>query len=158
MKKILFLILMVWGTLVSHAEEQQRLFANVGIFAPYTIDATVGYEIPFGYGNAFSVFGEAGNHWRTPVCHNFWKGYYWDGGVNYKHRIARFKNGNLRLVGGMYCGAVRDNFYFGNEVNIEYNHTFSNNWQITLTQRNCINYLHGDLFRNGIMIGLKIPL
>lgn len=55
------------------------------------------------------VYGEVGNHWQKPVCHNFWKGYFWDGGMVYKHRLARYKNGMMRLRLGPQFGAVQKN-------------------------------------------------
>lgn len=159
MKKLIFLFaLIICSSLAGRADEPKRLFANVGIMAPYTLDATIGYEHPIGYGHAFSVYAEAGNHWETPVCHRFWHNYFWDGGGSYKHQIARWKNASLRVVGGMYFGAIRTDFFFGNELNLEFNYRFRNNWMFTLTQKNTINYLHGDLFRNGVMVGLKIPI
>ena len=158
MKKLVFLLIVLFTSFAARTEEKQRIIANVGIMAPYTLDATVGYEYPIGYGHAFSVYGEAGNHWDTPVCHNFWKQYFWDGGGNYKHQIVRWKNASLRVVGGMFFGAVRRDFFFGNELNLEFNYRFRNNWMFTLTQKNTVNYLHGDLFRNGVLIGIKIPL
>lgn len=49
----------------------------------------------------------------------FWKGYYWDGGVNYKHRLKRLKNGQLRVRGGVTAGADQTDFFFGAEVGFE---------------------------------------
>lgn len=131
---------------------------NVGILAPYTLDATIGYEHPIGFGDAFEIYGEAGNHWRTPVCCQFWKGYFWDAGALYKHRLARFKNGSFRVVGGVQTGMNRHDYFFGVEAGFEYNYVFPNNWVFSLRQKNTVNFLHGDVFRCGIMIGFKIPL
>lgn len=142
----------------SFADESGRLDIKAGVFAPYTLEATIGYEMPIGFGHAIEIFGEAGTHWQTPVCHMFWKKYYWDGGAAYKHQLVRFKNGNFRIVGGAYCGAFQRNCFFGFEAGFEYNYTFANNWQLTLSQKNQFNFLNGDHFRNGVMIGVKIPL
>lgn len=159
MKKILFIMLVVVAWIPTFADEPSRLAANVGVLAPYTLDATVAYEMPTGYGHSWYVFGEAGNHWQTPACHMFWKKYFWDGGAGYKHRLVRYKNGSLRLFGGAYCGAYLHKVFFGAEAGFEYNYTFPNNWQFTVTQKNNVNFLHHvDTFRNGLMIGLKIPL
>ncbi len=149
---------MVAICLPSFADEPSRISVNAGVFAPYTLDATVGYERPSGFGHSWCIFAEAGNHWQTPACHMFWKKYFWDGGIEYKHRVVRYKNGSLRLFGGAYCGADVKKFFFGCDLGIEYNYTFANNWQFTVSQKNNFNFLHGDLFRNGIMIGIKIPL
>lgn len=158
MKRYIIILMMALYWFGLRADEPARLSVNAGVFAPYTLDATVAYEMPTGWGHSVSLFAEAGNHWQTPVCHMFWKKYFWDGGIEYKHRLVRYKNGSLRLFAGAYCGAFVRNFYFGCDLGLEYNYTFANNWQFTVSQKNNINFLHGDTFRNGVMIGVKIPL
>ena len=159
MKRLFLFLIALLPFLSSYAGDgDKHLTFNVGAMAPYTLDATIGYEHPIGHGNAIEVFGEIGDHWRTPVCHNFWKDYFWDGGVAYKHRIARFKNGRLRATGGMQCGMVKRDVFFGLEIGLEYNYVFSNSWELSIREKNTVNFLHGDVFRAGIMIGLKIPL
>lgn len=150
--------MMVIAILPSFADDTSRLSINAGIFAPYTLDATIGYEKPVGFGQSIAIFGEAGNHWQTPICHKFWKKYFWDGGLEYKYRVVRYKNGGLNLFGGAYCGAYVKECFFGFHIGIEYSYTFSNNWQFTVSEKNNFNFLHGDRFRNGLMIGVKIPL
>ena len=125
---------------------------------PYTLNANIGYEYETENGHAYEVFGELGDHWQTPVCHNFWKGYYWDGGAVYKHQLKRLKNGSFRVFGGAHCGAEQTHFFFGIRAGFEYNYVFQNNWEFSVTQLNTVNFLKGDLFRNGLMVGIKIPL
>ncbi len=158
MTKVIIFLMMAVVWMSSFADEPARISANVGVLAPYTLDATIGYERPVGYGHSLCLFGEAGNRWQTPACHMFWKKYYWDGGVEYKHRLVRYKNGSFRIFGGAYCGAYVREFFFGCQAGFEYNYTFANNWQLSVTQKNNFNFLHGDTFRNGLMIGLKIPI
>lgn len=158
MKKILILLTVLFSFLLGFAGDgDSHLSINVGIQAPYTLDATIGYEFPYGNGHAFEIFGEAGNHWRTPICCQFWKGYFWDGGATYKHRIVRFKNGNMRLVGGAMAGMFQQDFFCGIELGVEYNYVFANSWELTFRQRNNVNFFHGDVFRCGVMLGVKIP-
>lgn len=145
--------------LVSMAEDTPRIGLNAGFQAPCTLNATVAYEHPMGYGNSLSLFGEAGDHWQTPACHMFWKKYYWDGGLRYSMRLRQYKNANFRIFGGGYCGAQVKRFFLGLEVGLEYNYTFANNWQFTITQKNNFNFLGGaDHFRNGLLVGIKLPL
>ena len=113
MKKVIIFLMMAVVWMSSFADEPARISANVGVLAPYTLDATIGYERPVGYGHSLCLFGEAGNRWQTPACHMFWKKYYWDGGVEYKHRLVRYKNGSFRIFGGAYCGAYVREFFFG---------------------------------------------
>lgn len=135
----------------------QHLTINGGIQSPYTLDATIGYEYEFKNGHAAELYAEAGNHWHTPVCHAFWTGYFWDGGATYKYRIAKFKNGNLKIRGGVQFGSFVREFFIGAELGFEYNYVFKNNWEFALIQKNNFDFIHGDTFRNGLMVGLKIP-
>ena len=100
MKKLIFALLCAVVTIGASAQDG-KLTVNAGFLFPSTLNATVGYEHPLAYGNALEVFGEVGNHWRKP---DFWKGYYWDGGIVYKHRLARYKNGMLRFRFGPQFG------------------------------------------------------
>ena len=156
MKKFLFTLICVVTTLCASAQDG-KLTINAGFLFPSTLHATVGYEHPLSYGNAVEVFGELGNHWQTPVCHRFWKGYYWDGGLVYKYRLVRYKNGMLRFRFGPQFGATQRKFFLGIEGGFEYNYVFQNGWEFALIQKNNVNFIHGDTFRNGLLIGMKIP-
>ena len=85
MKKILFAIICAVASLTATAQEN-KIAVNVGFLFPSTLNATVGYERSFTYGNAVELYGEIGNHWKSGEG-QFWKGYYWDGGIIYKHRL-----------------------------------------------------------------------
>ena len=156
MKKFLFTMVCAMTTICASAQDS-KLTINAGFLFPSTLNATIGYEYPLSYGNAVEVFGELGNHWQTPVCHRFWKGYYWDGGLMYKHRLVRYKNGMLRFRFGPQFGATQRKFFLGIEGGFEYNYVFQNGWEFALIQKNNVNFIHGDTFRNGLLIGLKIP-
>lgn len=155
MKKIILALVCAIVSIGAYA--QGKLTVNAGFLFPSTLNGTLGYEHSFSYGNAVEVFGEIGNHWRTSPG-EFWKGYYWDCGILYKHRLARYKNGMLRFRFGPQFGAVERKFFLGAEAGFEYNYVFQNGWEFSLIQKNNVNFLHGDTFRNGLLIGLKIPL
>lgn len=160
MKKILLIIGLVLGVCsASYAGDgDDHITANVGIMAPYTLDATVGYEFPMGTDGQFEIYGEAGNHWQTPVCHRFWKGWFWDGGALYKHKITHLKNGSLKALGGVQTGMTRQKYFLGCELGFEYEYIFANNWVLSVRQKNTVNFFNGDKFRSGVMVGIKIPL
>lgn len=154
MKKII--IALACAIVSIGAFAQEKFTINTGFLFPSTLNATIGYEHSLNYGNAVEIFGEIGNHWRDGHG-QFWTGYYWDGGIIYKHRLVRYKNGMLRFRFGPQFGAVQRQFFLGLEGGFEYNYVFQNGWEFSLIQKNNVNFLHGDTFRNGLLIGLKIP-
>lgn len=156
MKKLTMIILCALATL-NVAAQSDKLTINAGFLFPSTLNATVGYEHPLAYGHAVELYGEVGNHWQKLASENFWKGYYWDGGLAYKHRLVRYKNGMLRLRFGPQFGASQGAFFIGLEAGLEYSYVFRSGCEFTLTQKNNVNFLHGDTFRNGLLMGLKIP-
>ena len=159
MKKLLVIFITILFVIPIKADDTSRISINAGVFAPYTLDATIAYEHSTDYGHSWVAQIEGGTHWQTPVCHMFWKKNFWGGGLGYRHRLIRLKNGSFRIGGDVNCGAFAQRVTVGFDVLFEYNYTFSNNWQFTISQKNSFNFLHNvDTFRNGIMIGLKVPL
>lgn len=157
MKKYVLILLCAVVSIGASAQNgSNKLTVNAGFLFPSTLNATIGYEYPLSYGNAVEVYGEIGNHWQKP-SENFWKGYYWDGGMVYKHRLVRYKNGMLRFRFGPQFGAVQKKFFIGLEGGFEYSYVFRNGWEFTLIQKNNVNFIHGDTFRNGLLLGLKVP-
>ena len=122
MKKILF-ILFCSVAFIGASAQTGKVSVNAGFLFPSTLNATLGYEYPLSYGNAVEVYGEVGNHWQKPVCHNFWKGYFWDGGMVYKHRLARYKNGMMRLRLG--------------HSSVQYRRSSSSDWRPDLNTAMC---------------------
>ena len=86
MKK--YLITLCCAVVAIGASAQGKLAVNAGFLFPSTLNATIGYERPLSYGNAVELYGEAGTHWQEK---DFWKGYYWDGGIVYKHRLCAIR-------------------------------------------------------------------
>ena len=107
MKKILMIICCAFAVLSASAQDK-KLTLNAGFLFPNTLNAMIGYEHPLSYGNAVEIYGEVGNHWQKPTCCRFWKGYYWDGGLVYKQRLARYKNGMLQLCLSERLGVFAD--------------------------------------------------
>ena len=95
--------------------------------------------------------------WATSGSVTLLKGYYWDGGLLYKYCLKKFKNSNLRLRFGPQFGAHTGDYFFAVEGGLEYNYVFRSGIQFSLIQKNQVSFLHGDSFRNGLLIGLKIP-
>lgn len=165
MKQIILSLCLLLAGLQAKAGDGDKFFtANAGFLFRSTLNASLGYEHELTNGNAVELLGEVGNHWqRNPDTNkfdnaNFWRGYYWDGGLLYKHRMAKYKNSALRFRLGPLCGANRGDYFFGVEAGLEYNLTFPSGVQLAFIQKNNVNFLHGDRFRNGLMVGLRIPI
>jgi len=123
----------------------------------------VGFEHELRYGNAWELSFEAGDRYsKDPVCGKycsdvFWKGYYWAAGAAYKKVLAKGKNSSFRIKGGPQFGAYKGDFTYGGEISFEYNIQLENGVQVSLIQKNQVNFNHGDDFRNGILVAFKIP-
>lgn len=161
MKKYLFLIMIclnlacapVWA-----GDGDQRIGVDAGIFFPSTISTAISYEHELSYGKSFDLVGEIGNHWQTPACCRFWKGYYWDAGFGYKLRLKRYKNSMLLLRLGGQLGSTRGDFFLGCNLTLEYDYVLPSGIRLCVAQKNDFNFLHGDHFRNGLTIGVKFPI
>ena len=166
MKKIILSLMLAFFLLPQAyaGEGDEFITINTGLLCQNTLNATFGYEKELKYDNDFEVFGEVGNRWaKDPECgkvcsKSFWKNYYWNGGILYKKNLVRWKNSTLRLDLGPVAGAFRGDYFFGAEGSFEYSYTFVNGWKVALKQKNNVNFMHGDTFRNGLTIGVKIPL
>lgn len=50
-----------------------------------------------------------------------------------------------------------EKFFFGLEAGFEYSYVFRSGLEFSIIQKNNVNFLHGDTFRNGLLLGIKIP-
>lgn len=159
MKQLILSICLLLATLQAKAGDGDKFFnANMGFLLRPTLNASLGYEHELNNGNAVELFGEVGNYRQQNTEAARFNAYYLDGGLLYKHRLTKYKNSALRLRLGPLCGANRGNFFLGVEAGMEYNLTFPSGVQLALIQKNNLNFLHGDKFRSGLMIGLRVPM
>ena len=163
-RRLLFALTMAVATSWAWAGEgDNRISLGAGFLVPNTLNAVVGVEHELKYGNAWELSFEAGNRYRKdPVCGKycsdvFWKGYYWAGGAAYKKVLAKGKNSSLRIKAGPQFGAYKGDFTYGGEISFEDNIQLEYGIQVSLTQKNQVNFNHGDDFRNGILVSFKIP-
>ena len=164
MKKFcVFIVSLLCVTSVFAGDGDGYLTLNGGFLFNSTLNASLGYERELNYRDALEFYGEVGNRWeKDPVCgkvcrESFFNNYYWDGGIAYKKCLKRMKNSTFRLRIGPQMGAVKGLLFMAVECGFEYNVVFPNRVQLFVTQKNQIGFLHGDSFRNGLLVGLKIP-
>ena len=165
LRSYIVLSLMLLSSSFAMAGENDSFFNTfAGFLFPSTIHASLGYEKELRYGNAYQLSADIGNRWEVdPVCgkvckDSFWSNYYWHGSFDYKKCIRRYKNANLRLFGGVQAGAVNRSFFFGINGGFEYNYALECGVMLSIQQLNQINFRRGDSFRNGLLVGFKIPL
>lgn len=155
---VLMLTASVWA-----GEGDRYVNINSGFLFNSTLNFTAGCERQLEYGDAVELFGEVSDRWhRDPVCGRicskvFWKDHYWDGGLLYKKSVRHYKNSRLRLRVGPVFGSHTGDYFFGVEGGLEYDCIFPCGIQFSVIQKNDVSFLHGDTFRNGILIGIKVP-
>ena len=160
MRKYLFPLCLAMSLTVAHAGNSDSNFTvNAGFLFNNTLNATFGMERELSYSDAVEIFGEVGARWSKDSVgnRNFRDAYYWGGGALYKRQVCRFKNSMLRLRVGPECGAYTGNYFFAVEGSLEYNIVLPNRVQLSISQKNQIGFFHGDNFRNGLLLGIKIP-
>ena len=164
MKKLGFVVVSLFCVTSAFAGQGDEFFTlNGGYLYNNTLNATLVYERELAYTDALELYAEVGDRWEEdPVCgkvcrESFFNNYYWDGGIAYKKCIKRMKNSTFRFRFGPQMGAVRGNFFMALECGFEYNVVLPNRVQLSITQKNQVSFLHGDSFRNGLLVGLKIP-
>lgn len=166
MKKILLslLFLLSFTSAVYAGEGDQFFHLNTGVMFRNTINISFGYEKELNYDNAYEIFGEAGNQWAnlsdcTEDYNEYsWKNYFWGGGIVYKKSLVRWRNSTLRFNIGPIAGSFRGDCFLGAEGSFEYSYSMRSGVKIIVTQKNNVCFMHGDTFRNGLLIGFKIPL
>ena len=80
-------------------------------------------------------------------------------GFAYKPRLVKWKNNSLRARTGFDFG-VRQfaKFNMSLDIGLEYCHTFKNRTQLYISQKNDFVFLSRYHFKNGLLIGVKIPM
>ena len=161
MKRFVFslclMMTVVMGTYAGDGDEFVNM--NGGFLFNSTLNATIGYERELSYSDALDLFGEIGGRWHEIDGETTFKNdYYWGGGVLYKKNLRRFKNASLRFRLGPECGAHTGDWFFAVEGGFELNVSFPNRVQLSLIQKNQVGFIHGDTFRNGLLIGIRVPI
>lgn len=70
----------------------------------------------------------------------------------------RWRNSTLRFNIGPIAGSFRGDCFLGAEGSFEYSYSMRSGVKIIVTQKNNVCFMYGDTFRNGPLIGFKIPL
>lgn len=129
-----------------------------------TVNALVSLEFETKYHNSWEVYVDLSNAYAKCPDHNkidsksFWDYKTFGMGVAYKPTFWRGKNSTLRWRVGADIGANQKGFQASVDIGIEYNYALKNGMQLFMLQKNDFVFWTRDHFRNGLLIGLKIPL
>lgn len=173
MKKIFAItaVLLVFKAVSFAGEKEVLIGLHGGLYYQKTACAMLEFDFERKYHNVWSVYADLTN--RPGYCEvdqtYFCTETFWDYqtlalGVAYKHEIVRRRNLNLRARIGVDAGTEcrhRVNEYgfcMSAEVGFELSWVFKNRVRLCVSQRNDFCFFTEKHFKNGIMIGLKLPL
>lgn len=154
MKSTILGILLFSFAFKGFASNEDFFSLKGGFLFPETYNLQLSYEHSMDYDTSFELFGEIGSKFRESHRQD----YYWSGGIGYAYPIKRYKNAELKLVPEIHSGAFTKSFFFGAGVSFEYNYVFRNGVRFVIQQKNQVNFRRNDTFKNGLLIGFKIPL
>ncbi len=167
MKNIFVTIIALLAFIPSYAGDGDK-FINVsgGLMYRNTVNALIAMEFEQKYHSAWEIYLDMTTTYKKCPVDNtiFCEETFWDyktfsvGGA-YKPAFYRSKNFNLRLRVGADLGTDEGySFCAGIDVGLEATYSFRNRMQVFLTQKNDFIFWTRDNIRNGLLIGIKIPM
>ena len=142
-----------------------RVSFGVGLLYENGLDATLSYERENAYHNAWEFFANGYLKWDKcascgHVCpDSFWKNYRsWSIGAAYKPCVVRDRNhyGSFRFGGSL--GSDTHRVLGGVHAGYEHNYRLRGGWQVYWQVKSDLMIKGKDLFRTGIVFGVKLPV
>ena len=167
MKKILMIIVAVLAVSATAfaGDRDGRVSFGVGLLYENGLDATLSYERENAYHNAWEFFANGYLKWDKcascgHVCpDSFWKNYRsWSIGAAYKPCVVRGRNhyGSFRFGGSL--GSDTHKVLGGVHAGYEHNYRLRGGWQVYWQGKSDPMIKGKDLFRTGIVLGVKLPV
>lgn len=141
-----------------------RVQIGAGLLYKNGLDLTIAYEYETNYYHAWEYFGNVYLQWDEcrlcgHICpESFWNHYNsWGLGAAYKPCVTRGRNhhGNLRIGGSL--GSDRNRLLGGIHVGYEHSYSLRKGWKLFWQVKSDLMIKGNDLFRTGVVIGIKIP-
>ena len=167
MKRILMIfvaVLEVSATAFA-GDRDRRVSFGIGLLYENGLDATLSYERENAYHNAWEFFANGYLKWDKcascgHVCpDSFWKNYRsWSIGAAYKPCVVRGRNhyGSFRFGGSL--GSDTHRVLGGVHAGYEHNYRLRGGWQVYWQVKSDLMIKGKDLFRTGIVLGVKLPV
>ena len=142
-----------------------RLSFGVGALYERGFDATLSVEHETKHHNAWEYFGNAYIKWDEDekaghvTMDSFWHNYFtWGLGIAYKPCVVRTRNkyGSVRLGGSL--GSDTHEVVGWVNLGYEHNYVLRHGWHLYWQVKSDICINGEDLFRSGIVLGLKFPV
>ncbi len=137
---------------------------QTGVMYPRIYNITLSAEKETNYHNAYEFYVDYATQWdKCPECgkvcsKSFWSTRYsYAFGGAYKYAIKRGKNNVLRFRAGGDLGSNNKSFALGVEVGFEFVQTFNNRMQFVVQQKNEVTFWGKPTFKNGLLIGVRVP-
>ena len=167
MKKILMIIVAVLAVSATAfaGDRDGRVSFGIGLLYENGLDATLSYERENAYHNAWEFFANGYLKWDKcascgHVCpDSFWKNYRsWSIGAAYKPCVVRGRNhyGSFRFGGSL--GSDTPKVLGGVHAGYEHNYRLRGGWQVYWQVKSDLMIKGKDLFRTGIVLGVKLPV
>jgi hypothetical protein len=168
MKKLLLMLVTLFSLSFNSFAGDGDKFFNIatGLMYRNTANAVITMEFETKYHNAWEIYVDASTAFKKCEIENtiFCEKTFWDyktfgiGGA-YKPAISRWKNANLRARFGADIGIDEGySFYTSLDIGLEFSYSFRNRMQFVIMQKNDFAFWTRDNFKNGFLIGLKIPI
>lgn len=166
--KMLFLALLFTAVSIPHAtagEGDRHIGVQTGVMYPRIFNVTLSYDKESSYHNSWEVYLDYAAQWKKcnicdKVCKDsFWKNRYsFAVGAAYKPTVHRGKNqvGRFRIGGDL--GTNTRGFAMGVEIGYEYIWALKCGVQLVAQQKNEITFWGKPTFKNGLLVGVRIPL
>ena len=142
-----------------------RLSFGAGALYERGFDATLSVEHETKHHNAWEYFGNAYIKWDEDekaghvTMDSFWHDYFtWGLGIAYKPCVVRTRNkyGSVRLGGSL--GSDTHEVVGWVNLGYEHNYVLRHGWHLYWQVKSDICINGEDLFRSGIVLGLKFPV
>ncbi len=167
MKRILMILVAVLTVSATAfaGDRDRRVSFGVGLLYENGLDATLSYERENAYHNAWEFFANGYLKWDKcascgHVCpDSFWKNYRsWSIGAAYKPCVVRGRNhyGSFRFGGSL--GSDTHRVLGGVHAGYEHNYRLRGGWQVYWQVKSDLMIKGKDLFRTGIVLGVKLPV
>lgn len=158
-------VLLMVACTVKAGDRDRYIGLSGGVMYPRIFSATLHVEQETRYHNAYEAYVDYFTQWDKcatcgKVCHDsfFHQRYGLSIGGAYKPCVHRGRNSFGRVRMGADLGTNTRNFVLGFELGYEYVWTLRSGVQLAIIQKNEVNFWAKPTWKNGLQVGVRVPL